>query len=105
MTVDTRSLGASQTLLACSTNTVLKAGNNVTPSPGPVGIFRKITCLATNTSVAFINDGTGTASGSSTIWAVNSGGMAVGAVTTLDWTLNTGLAFVPGGGSFSLAWD
>lgn len=106
MTADVRVIGASQTVNSLTTNVAaLKAPSGLSPAVQPLGYFRKIVCVATNTAAAYINDGTSTTSGSGTIWSVGSGGMAAGAVTTLDWPLFAGLSFVPGGGSFSLAWD
>jgi len=106
MTADVRVIGANATLNSVSTNVAaLKAPGSVSPASMPLGYFRKIVCVATNTAAAYINDSTSTASGSGTIWSVGSGGMAVGAVTTLDWPLFAGLSFASGGGTFSLAWD
>jgi hypothetical protein len=105
MTADVRTIPAGSTLNAITTNIVLKGGSGVTPSPGQVGIFRKIICQVQNTAACYLNDGTSTASGSNTFWQIGSAGMTVGAVTSIDWPLTAGLSFVPGGGTFSLAWD
>lgn len=101
MTADTRDIPASSTLIGLTTNLVIKGA----PAQGYPTIMRRVVCNVQNTAAAYINDGTATASGATTFWSIGSAGMTVGQVSVINWPCFAGLTFVPGGGTFSLAWD